>query len=801
MVLENINKKSHSYLKNNQEFEEEYLKMFEDLTDPLNFNEPGENSNGNENQKHDFDPIPPPDRSSEENSGYSVEEHHFDKIYDTISEQLLEEIDSESNENSDENDSIEDETQTQFSQRIQNLDDLEILLENSTKYQDAKRSLDEDHSLFTDFDFLPKEKSLIGYSKNRSDSRIYDLEWYRSNEYFSGNIHVYENISPGDIQQGRLGDCYFLAAISALAEHPSRIERLFLTKTNNNNGLFAVALCINGVWQEVILDDYAPCTSSKKLAFNSSKENELWVVLLEKAWAKVHKGYFNIEAGLTREALRDLTGASVTTYFTKKNPDSLWKKLKNAEQSNFVMTAGSKNLSGGSDEYLVDIGLSGSHAYSLLAVYTINKKTGSQTDISDDNTQHRLVKLRNPWGKGEWKGKWSDEDPRWTNKLKKKLGFSENPNDGIFFMEWEDFLENFSDVQICYYHDDFKYNAEEFITKKNETIFLKFELKSKGQYYISVNQRNKRFYSKEEKYKYSDLSWTLGRKTSEGFEFVENGRRIDKENWQGIDAQAGEYVVMIHTPWRSKTRKFSFSIYGPDFVKFELIKDEMESRNFIKEVYKSRAINELVTKGTLFDFENIREITYVRSNHNGWSYVYLQNHDHYNHAHLELISNEKHSIPRLDRNSKQFNLSVAPGESDIIVYQIPHKKKGFTNIDTSISNEYPTVNANKIKSLNNRFQKKINGEFINVFAYFYPHKNGLSILYENECDYDNFNEKVELNLENAIIVDGYDDYNESSYSVDLNPGEQKVVMIKREDLSKDFKITIDNLESLMGKSN
>ena len=45
--------------------------------------------------------------------------------------------------------------------------------------------------------------------------------------------------------------------------------------------------------------------------FNHSHEGELWVILLEKAWAKVNGGYYNIEGGLMTEALRDLTGASV----------------------------------------------------------------------------------------------------------------------------------------------------------------------------------------------------------------------------------------------------------------------------------------------------------------------------------------------------------------------------------------------------------------------------------------------------------------------------------------------------------
>lgn len=38
-------------------------------------------------------------------------------------------------------------------------------------------------------------------------------------------------------------------------------------------------------------------------------------MIIEKAWAKVHGGYMNIYEGLTREALRDFTGASAKTFF------------------------------------------------------------------------------------------------------------------------------------------------------------------------------------------------------------------------------------------------------------------------------------------------------------------------------------------------------------------------------------------------------------------------------------------------------------------------------------------------------
>jgi calpain-15 len=158
--------------------------------------------------------------------------------------------------------------------------------------------------------------------------------------------------------------------------------------------LHAVAICLNGIWEEILLDDYIPCTPvSKNPAFNTSKQGELWVMMLEKAWAKVHDGYLNISAGLTREALRDLTGASAKTFFTDKNNPAkkkeLWGVLCESFLNDHILCAGSDDLSGGSDAYIEKIGICGSHAYSLLGVYEIYNnqsiKLGSKPNSSKFN--------------------------------------------------------------------------------------------------------------------------------------------------------------------------------------------------------------------------------------------------------------------------------------------------------------------------------------------------------------------------------------------------------------------------------
>ena len=56
----------------------------------------------------------------------------------------------------------------------------------------------------------------------------------------SSRIGLGEYISPSDIKQGSLGDCYFLSSLSCLAVIPERILKLFVTKKFNQNGIYCV---------------------------------------------------------------------------------------------------------------------------------------------------------------------------------------------------------------------------------------------------------------------------------------------------------------------------------------------------------------------------------------------------------------------------------------------------------------------------------------------------------------------------------------------------------------------------------
>ena len=114
-------------------------------------------------------------------------------------------------------------------------------------------------------------------------------------------MHIVEGvIEPNDIKQGQIGDCYFLSSLAALAEKPERIRDLFLSQEANQYGVYGANLFKNGIKMIVLVDDLIPCLgkNTSEIEFSKSKGSELWVVLLEKIWAKLHGNYDKISGGL-----------------------------------------------------------------------------------------------------------------------------------------------------------------------------------------------------------------------------------------------------------------------------------------------------------------------------------------------------------------------------------------------------------------------------------------------------------------------------------------------------------------------
>ena len=123
-------------------------------------------------------------------------------------------------------------------------------------------------------------------------------------------------------------------------------------------------MCINGEWQQITVDDHFPCFAGQPV-FSKGNGNELWVLLLEKAWAKVHGSYYQIEGGHPEEVMHDLTGAPAELLPTA-DPD-FWQKLQKAHKHHAILAASSVM----GDENLAKVGLVEGHSYGILALFEV----------------------------------------------------------------------------------------------------------------------------------------------------------------------------------------------------------------------------------------------------------------------------------------------------------------------------------------------------------------------------------------------------------------------------------------------
>lgn len=253
-----------------------------------------------------------------------------------------------------------------------------------------------------------------------------------------------KSIEPNDILQGNLGDCWFLCAVSCIAEMPNLVERLFLTKEYNEEGIYRVKLFKNGEWMEIVVDDYFPCLPCGGPIFSKGHGNELWVLILEKAYAKIHGSYKNIVAGKPYEALMDLTGCPTTSFTFKDDKvkdlvrnGKLWTMLKTFDKEGYIMAGGTPGEDMWTENGVPDQngGLVPGHAYSIISAVEFQGI--------------KLLNIRNPWGNFEWNGDWSDNSALWTEEMIKGFNTILDENDGAFWMSFNDFTNLFDSLDVC----------------------------------------------------------------------------------------------------------------------------------------------------------------------------------------------------------------------------------------------------------------------------------------------------------------------------------------------------------------
>eukprot|EP00020_Sapocribrum_chincoteaguense_P008065 CAMPEP_0170756206 /NCGR_PEP_ID=MMETSP0437-20130122/13908_1 /TAXON_ID=0 /ORGANISM="Sexangularia sp." /LENGTH=864 /DNA_ID=CAMNT_0011095387 /DNA_START=69 /DNA_END=2663 /DNA_ORIENTATION=+ len=330
--------------------------------------------------------------------------------------------------------------------------------------------------MFTDPEFPPDSSSLYFSPEHPPKTADPSLikKWRRISDFCSGPVpssatseqkadwktHLFiDGTEPGDVQQGAIGDCYYLGAFSVIASRPDLLKPLFVD-VDEAQGRYRMKFFKGGKWREVEVDDYVPVGANGLPVYARAADiREAWVLIAEKAYAKLHTCYEAIEGGSVTEALVDLTGGAPEEIDLGQTPvDEVWERMLRFQQEEWLMGC-SNSVVGGAVEADTGMGILQNHAYGIMQV------TRTKSGL-------RLVKCRNPWGNGaEWTGRFSDKDQAsWTPELAAELNF-EDADDGIFWIELSDFVKQFNRISgVRLYEDEFgkkwqKHTFNESLTK------------------------------------------------------------------------------------------------------------------------------------------------------------------------------------------------------------------------------------------------------------------------------------------------------------------------------------------------
>lgn len=384
---------------------------------------------------------------------------------------------------------------------------------------------------------------------------------------------------PSDVLQGAVGDCWFLSGLAVIAERKDLIERIFPVAHKNLEGIYEINLFFDGQYRSYLVDNCFPVTSQGKLAFAKASLdgscNQIWVPLVEKAYAKAHKSYEAISGGWVSEAMFDLTGLPtevVELESTDFDSEVAWARLLSFSNSKFPIACATSF-----DRTLKDVGLVGCHAYSILEVVELSgakegkqlqidaffggsqskkQKVGERESESESSSHHtsvlRLLRIRNPWGKREWKGDWSAKSDKWTDATIRRLGIS-RVNDGTFWMSWSDFLCRFSIIEICKAHRDWHAISSRLqlqsifsSTSEDSNTYFELQVTESTWMYLMLLQKTKRGCT--DSYWYIDINMILFRQLDSGYivEKICFGGQ-NKNIFTEFVLPKGKYTIALYT--------------------------------------------------------------------------------------------------------------------------------------------------------------------------------------------------------------------------------------------------------------
>ena len=633
-------------------------------------------------------------------------------------------------------------------------------------------------------------------------SKYKNVIWKRESEMTDyPDIFPKNGILAQDIVNGKYTNENFLSAIGALAEFPNIIKNLFISEKKNKNGIFGLRICKDGFLQEIVIDDYFPVNKEDDTyCFTHSKDDSLWVQIIEKAYAKAYGSYELLRNKGVEGILKDLSYAPVLVLDSLST--DLAQNLTLANDNKWIIMASAGDTDA-SLNLLKELELKPNFAYEILEVFKLESEdldrlnNFQSTDNNIENFQI-ILKIRNIWGKIEWLGDWSNSYKFWNDDLKRKMKFIEN-DEQSFYMNLRDFKHHFCKVKICKYLDNFKYKSIKIRQKPNNFALIKIKIykpnitDSTSNCFISLIQEEKEKNENDDNNSFFLSRMILCRivdnQTNE-IEYIKGKMGQEREIFieQKQNTSGGEYLLFSELDKITEITNYVISVYSSEEIEIEEIPNYLY-QNILEKIYiscakikklnKENSINDL-SINNYNDLTNNNEnnnynsnsfkktaikkaakiIKYTESTLEGYSYIYIEN----NEEDITLIEDVNYKnfdgyILLPPYSGGRFHIEVKPGENKIVLIKRLELIESNNNIVFYRSNLFyghkTLLKLTKKRGVKKKRKDKETGKDVDINVYIFKHDFGIAYLYRNKTNNMILNEKV--NIENSINIEFFDE--------------------------------------------
>ena len=317
----------------------------------------------------------------------------------------------------------------QFENAKYNNNEFKRFDQEAKQYKQILLDYKEDNSnVFVDKNFLPMDN------------------WVRVDELYEAPLFQVDLIDVDFVKQGKIGDCYFISALSRVAHQPYLIKELFnhsypdkiLGKVKNSINIKCGAVVVYfyafGRRTPVLIDTLIPAVDNEPIfSCPKDKTKSPWFCLVEKAYAKLRGSYSTIVSGYFGQSMYSLFFYYNNYKKFQEIPDkkSIFEKIMKYQKKGFVI--GISTSESDNNHVLKEKGLVKKHCYLLLKAREIDGK--------------RFVCLHNPWCEKEWNGDYSRNSDLLTPEIKKVIDYNKAKK-GTFWMIEKDFLKYFCSMDV-----------------------------------------------------------------------------------------------------------------------------------------------------------------------------------------------------------------------------------------------------------------------------------------------------------------------------------------------------------------